>query len=284
MRSWTVRTLVVVCGLVLAGCTSDGAEVSPEASATASATASPVGAYALDADAYPDLEGYVLNLGGGGVFNLMDFASLVTAGNYSVDGDALTWLTDSFCAGDEEVEQATYTWVLDDGTLRLTPKGVDGCEERVNMYSHRFELLVRPEVIEYEAKFGEEFTTGLSTDGDGAGSVTVSYAAEPGDHVLNVNVVAYSGGAAGQDDPRPREIGPDAFAKLTVPGERVVQTLYGDGDIRCPDHWAHDLSLPVGTVQYQPGESGIEITVTLDQAWPDTEYYVEVNTDAFCAG
>ena len=130
----------------------------------------------------------------------------------------------------------------------------------------------------------EHRSPGLSTDGDGAGSVTVSYAAEPGDHVLNVNVVAYSGGAAGQDDPRPREIGPDAFAKLTVPGERVVQTLYGDGDIRCPDHWAHDLSLPVGTVQYQPGESGIEITVTLDQAWPDTEYYVEVNTDAFCAG
>ena len=35
MRSWTVRTLVVVFGLVLAGCGSDGAEVPPEASAAA---------------------------------------------------------------------------------------------------------------------------------------------------------------------------------------------------------------------------------------------------------
>ena len=96
--------------------------------------------------------------------------------------------------------------------------------------------------------------------------------------------MAHSGGAAGRDDPRPREIGPDAFANLTVPGAGVEQTLYGDGDIHCPDHWAHDRSLPVGAVRYQPGEDGIEITVTLDQAWPDTDYYVEVNTDTFCGG
>ena len=83
-------------------------------------------------------------------------------------------------------------------------------------------------------------------------------------------------------DPRPREIGPDSFAALTVPGPTVEQTLYADGDITCPDHWAHDLSLPVGQVQYTPTPQGIEITVTLTQAWPDTEYYVEVNTDEFC--
>jgi hypothetical protein len=128
-----------------------------ENEATGSAAASPVGAYTIDV---AGLEGYVLNLGGGGVFNLMDGPSLVTAGNYSVDGGELTWLTDSFCAEDEAVEQATYTWVLDDGTLRLTPKGVDGCEARVTMYSQGFELLVPPEVIEYEATFGEEFTSG----------------------------------------------------------------------------------------------------------------------------
>ena len=95
-----------------------------------------------------------------GMFTLMNGTSLVTAGNYSVAGDELTWLTDSFCAGDEGVEQATYTWALDDGTLMLTPKGVDGCEARVTMYSHPFELLVPPEVIEYEATFGEQFTSG----------------------------------------------------------------------------------------------------------------------------
>lgn len=123
---------------------------------------------------------------------------------------------------------------------------------------------------------------GLVTDGQGAGSLVVSYAAPPGEHVLNVNVVAASGNAAGQEDPRPREIGPDAFAELTVPGAGVEQVLYGDGDIHCPDHWAHDLSLPVGTVAYQPGEDGIEISVTLDGAWPQTAYYVEVNTEDFC--
>lgn len=122
---------------------------------------------------------------------------------------------------------------------------------------------------------------GLVTDGEGAGSLTTSYAAGPGEHVLNVNVVATSHGGT---DPRPREIGPDSFAELAVPGDAVTQTLYGDGNITCPDHWAHDLSLPVGQVQYQPGDDDIEITVTLDGAWPNTEYYVEVNTDTFCQG
>jgi hypothetical protein len=121
----------------------------------------------------------------------------------------------------------------------------------------------------------------LATDGNGAGSLTVTYAVEPGDYVVNVNVVSSSDGP-GQEDPRPREIGPDSFTELTVPGESVEQTLYGDGNITCPDHWAHDLSLPIGQVQYQPTPGGVEITVTLEQAWPNTEYYVEVNTDTFC--
>ena len=83
-------------------------------------------------------------------------------------------------------------------------------------------------------------------------------------------------------DPRPSEIGPNGFAELTVPGKAIEQTLYGDGDINCPDHWAHDLSLPVGQVKYTPTPQAIEITVTLTQAWPDTEYDVVVNTDQFC--
>ena len=96
-----------------------------------------------------------------------------------------------------------------------------------------------------------------------------------------VNVAAGVGGPE-RADPRPREIGPDTVAELTVPGPTVAQTLYADGDITCPEHWAHDLSLPVGRVQYTPTPQGIEITVTLTGAWPDTQYYVEVNTDEFC--
>ena len=119
---------------------------------------------------------------------------------------------------------------------------------------------------------------------DGAGSVVASGLREHlrGKHLLNVNVVATEEGGPERADPRPREIGPNAFAELTVPGKAIEQTLYGDGDIRCPDHWAHDLSLPIGQVQYTPTPQAIEITVTLDQAWPDTEYYVEVNTDQSC--
>jgi hypothetical protein len=103
-------------------------------------------------------------------------------------------------------------------------------------------------------------------------------------YVVNVNVVATEQGGPGRADPRPREIGPDAFAELAVPGKAITQTLYGDGDIHCPDHWAHDRSLPLGQVQYIPTAQGIEITVTLTQAWPDTGYNVKVNTDQFCQG
>ena len=132
----------------------------------------------------------------------------------------------------------------------------------------------------FDPRGGNHFP-GLATDGDGAGSLTVTYAVEPGGYVLNVNVVASTDGP-GQEDPRPREIGPDSFTELTVPGGSVEQTLYGDGNITCPDHWAHDLSLPVGQVQYRPTPDGLKITVTLERAWPNTEYYVEVNSDTFC--
>ncbi len=119
---------------------------------------------------------------------------------------------------------------------------------------------------------------------DGTESVVASGLGDylVGGHRLNVNVVAMDEGGPERADPRPREIGPDGFAELTVTGEVVEQTLYGDGDITCPDHWAHDLSLPVGRVQYTPTPQAVEITVTLDRAWPDTDYYVEVNTDQFC--
>ena len=104
----------------------------------------------------------------------------------------------------------------------------------------------------------------------------------PGELMVNVNIVATGAGGPERADPRPREIGPDGFAELAVPGPTIEQTLYADGDITCPERWAHDLSLPVGQVQYTPTPQGIEITVTLTQAWPDTEYSVEVNTDEFC--
>jgi hypothetical protein len=121
---------------------------------------------------------------------------------------------------------------------------------------------------------------------EGTESVVASRAPEPlaDTYVVNVDVVATQEGGPERADPRPREIGPDAFAELAVPGTTTTQTLYGDGEITCPEHWAHDRSLPVGQVQYTPTAQGVEITVTLTKAWPDTEYYVEVNTDQLCQG
>ena len=119
---------------------------------------------------------------------------------------------------------------------------------------------------------------------DGTESVVARRAGEPlpGELMVNVNIVAAGEGGPERADPRPREIGPDTVRRTDRPRADGQQTLYGDGDITCPDHWAHDLSLPVGQVQYTPTPQGIEITVTLTEAWPDTEYYVEVNTDEFC--
>lgn len=102
-----------------------------------------------------------VNLGpDGDFFYLMNDGSMVTAGTFSVDNDELTWETDSFCAGEEGAEQATYAWVLDRNTLRLTPKGDDGCEERALKCSGGFRLFMRDMDFDYEATFGEEFSLG----------------------------------------------------------------------------------------------------------------------------
>ena len=54
------------------------------------------------------------------------------------------------------------------------------------------------------------------------------------------------------------------------------ETLYADGDINCPDHFAADLSTPVGTVDYLGVEGGIDVTVSLTDAEPTTVYDVVV--------
>jgi hypothetical protein len=68
----------------------------------------------------------------------------------------------------------------------------------------------------------------------------------------------------------------------TLPSEDQV-TIYGDGSIRCPDHRADDLSLPVGTVVFQPGDGEIRVTVTLTDAAPNASYeFIEVWSDESC--
>jgi hypothetical protein len=59
-------------------------------------------------------------------------------------------------------------------------------------------------------------------------------------------------------------------------------TIYGDGDIGCPEHRADGQSLPVGWVVYQPGEGEIRVIVTLTDAAPNAPYYVEVWIEESC--
>ena len=77
-----------------------------------------------------------------------------------------------------------------------------------------------------------------------------------------------------------------ATAALATPpaesGDRraVVETLYADGSINCPDHWADDLSTPVGRVVFRPTTDGIHFHVVFTDAAPNWEYEVVVNLES----
>ncbi len=62
----------------------------------------------------------------------------------------------------------------------------------------------------------------------------------------------------------------------SVPVAGTEQILYGAGDISCPEHWAHNQSLPVGTVVFEAGEGMFTVGVELTAAAADSDYGVEV--------
>ena len=64
--------------------------------------------------------------------------------------------------------------------------------------------------------------------------------------------------------------------------EGVEATIYGDGDVTCPNHWAQDESLPVGTVTFRPTNDGLDIEVDLTDAAPNWTYNAEVLPADFC--
>jgi hypothetical protein len=65
-------------------------------------------------------------------------------------------------------------------------------------------------------------------------------------------------------------------------GGAVEATIYGDGDVNCPDHWAQDESLPVGTVTFRPTDAGVDVEIVLTDAAPNWTYSVEVLPEDFC--
>ena len=59
----------------------------------------------------------------------------------------------------------------------------------------------------------------------------------------------------------------------------AVTTIYGDGDVSCPGHYADDLSTPVGRVVFRPVEDGVHFRIILNNAAPDWTYGVAVNLE-----
>lgn len=67
-----------------------------------------------------------------------------------------------------------------------------------------------------------------------------------------------------------------------IPLMDTEQFLYGAGDIGCPKHWAHDQSLPVGSVEFLPGPGMFTVAIELVGAAPNSEYRIEVLEPETC--
>jgi hypothetical protein len=77
-------------------------------------------------------------------------------------------------------------------------------------------------------------------------------------------------------DPLEDALPPAGSEPDPVPIMEMEQVLYGAGDLGCPEHWAHDQSLPVGSVEFQTGQGMFTVVVELTAAAPNSRYGVEV--------
>lgn len=122
MKSKTARIAVVAIAIMgpLAACSDDG-----------DTGEFPVGVYHMPGAT--DAEG-TMEFTSDDTFELRFTGEIVTEGTYSIDGDQLTWETDSFCKeiGDD-AESATYTWALDGELLTMTVEGEDLCPDRAEL-------------------------------------------------------------------------------------------------------------------------------------------------------
>lgn len=97
----------------------------------------PVGVY--HEPGFPDADA-TMEFTSDGTFVLAVGDEIVTEGTYSIDGDRLTWETDSWCKDvSDAAESATYTWTVDGDLLTMTVEGQDLCIDRVNTIRPGFE-------------------------------------------------------------------------------------------------------------------------------------------------
>ena len=128
MRSKTVRVAVIAMATLglFAACSDDG-----------NTNEFPVGVYQEPGST--DTSG-TMEFKSDGTFVLADGDEVVDEGTYSIDGDRLTWETDSWCKNiSEAAESATYTWTQDGDLLTMTVDGEDLCTDRASTIRSGFE-------------------------------------------------------------------------------------------------------------------------------------------------
>jgi hypothetical protein len=69
-----------------------------------------------------------------GTFTYMGGDEIITEGTYSIDGDEIQWINDTWCDA-EYAGTATYKWQHEDGVLSFELIGEDLCEGRREVMS-----------------------------------------------------------------------------------------------------------------------------------------------------
>jgi hypothetical protein len=62
---------------------------------------------------------------------------LVDIGTFSIQGNEIIWETSTYCKA-RGSEKATYTWTLDNDTLRFQVKGEDNCGPRFDDFQYTY--------------------------------------------------------------------------------------------------------------------------------------------------
>ena len=82
----------------------------------------------------PQFGPYRVTFKNDGSFVFTESGTVASTGTYSIQGNELTWDTDSYCAA-RGPQKATYTWSFANDELVLKAKGTDGCAMRGPLYS-----------------------------------------------------------------------------------------------------------------------------------------------------
>jgi lysophospholipase L1-like esterase len=73
---------------------------------------------------------WVLTFDDDGRFTFSESGVVAASGTFSIQGNELTWETDSYC-GNAALMKATYTWTFENDTLLFQLKGKDNCADRL---------------------------------------------------------------------------------------------------------------------------------------------------------